>query len=208
MFGFFLYIYIKKLLIMKVNLHLLLFLFTVSFSFSQETAKKAMSIEKQFDEIYRKSNSYEAYKIIKKEYYQRLKLNTIDTLEYANKKISEKEQLLFIQKNKMEKNKLFLTKTTLDLKRSLERENSISFFGIEVTKIFYNLLLWSIILFLLIYLAFYVVKFTRNNKLTKKAQTELTGLENEFEVFRKKSLQREQKLRRQLQDEINKQRNS
>jgi hypothetical protein len=208
MFGFFLYIYIKKLLIMKVNLHLLLFLFTVSFSFSQETAKKAMSIEKQFDEIYRKSNSYEAYKIIKKEYYQRLKLNTIDTLEYANNKISEKEQLLFIQKNKIEKNKLFITKTTLDLKRSLKRENSISFFGIEVTKIFYNLLLWSIILFLLIYLAFYVVKFTRNSVLTKKAQTELTGLENEFEVFRKKSLQREQKLRRQLQDEINKQRNN
>ena len=208
MFGFFLYIYIKKLLIMKVNLHLLLFLFTVSFSFSQETAKKAMSIEKQFDEIYRKSNSYEAYKIIKKEYYQRLKLNTIDTLEYANNKISEKEQLLFIQKNKIEKNKLFITKTTLDLKRSLKRENSISFFGIEVTKIFYNLLLWSIILFLLIYLAFYVVKFTRNSVLRKKAQTELTGLENEFEVFRKKSLQREQKLRRQLQDEINKQRNN
>lgn len=193
---------------MKVNLHLLFFLLTVSFSFSQETTKKALSIEKQFDEIYRKSNSYEAYKIIKKEYYQRLKLNTMDTLEYANNKISEKEQLLFIQKNKMKKNKLLITKTTLDLKRSLERENSISFFGIDVTKTFYNLLLWSIILFLLIYLAFYVVKFTRNNKLRKKAQTELTGLENEFEVFRKKSLQREQKLRRQLQDEINKQRNS
>ena len=193
---------------MKINLHLLFFLLTVSFSFSQETTKKALSIEKQFDEIYRKSNSYEAYKIIKKEYYQRLKLNTIDTLEYANNKISEKEQLLFIQKNKIEKNKLFITKTTLDLKRSLERENSISFFGIEVTKIFYNLLLWGIILFLLIYLVFYVVKFTRNNMLTKKAQTELTDLENEFEVFRKKSLQREQKLRRQLQDEINKQRNN
>ena len=101
MFGFFLYIYIKKSLIMKVNLHLLFFLLTVSFSFSQETTKKALSIEKQFDEIYRKSNSYEAYKIIKKEYYQRLKLNTIDTLEYANNKISEKEQLLFIQKNKI-----------------------------------------------------------------------------------------------------------
>ena len=86
---------------MKVNLHLLFFLLTVSFSFSQETTKKALSIEKQFDEIYRKSNSYEAYKIIKKEYYQRLKLNTIDTLEYANNKISEKEQLLFIQKNKI-----------------------------------------------------------------------------------------------------------
>lgn len=208
MFGFFLYIYIKKLLIMKVNLHLLFFLFTVSFSFSQETTKKTMSIEKQFDEIYRKSNSYEAYKIIKKEYYQRLKFNTLDTLELANSKISEKERLLFTQKNKIEKNKLLITKTTLDLKKSLERENAISFFGIEVTKIFYNLLLWSIILFLLIYLALYVVKFTRNNKLTKKAQTELMGLENEFEVFRKKSLQREQKLRRQLQDEINKQRNS
>ena len=55
-------------------------------------------------------------------------------------------------------------------------------------------------------LSLFIVKFIRNNRTTKKAQRNVIDLEEEFELFRKKSVQREQKLRRQLQDEINKQR--
>ena len=42
--------------------------------------------------------------------------------------------------------------------------------------------------------------------LLQKARYDLQELEEEFAVHKKKSLEREQKLRRQLQDEINKQR--
>ena len=51
-------------------------------------------------------------------------------------------------------------------------------------------------------------KFYNNKYFTKKAQNDLTEIEEEFAAFRKKTLEREQKLRRQLQDEINKQQNS
>ena len=190
---------------MKTSIHILFFIFTVSYSFSQEITEDRKSIEEQFDEIYKKQNSYKAYKIIKKQYYQRLKLNTLDSLKQFKKIISDKDLLLFTQKNDFQKNSLLLSKTTLDLKNSIEREKSISFLGILVSKKMYQLLLWGIVIMLLMSLSLFVVKFIRNNRLTKKAQKNFIGLEKEFELFRKKGLQREQKLRRQLQDEINKQ---
>ena len=191
---------------MKKTIYILFFSFTVSLSFSQEKQDTQKSIENQFEEIYKKSNSYEAYKIIKKRYYQDLKQNTIDSLKQSKKIISDKEHLLFTQKNKLEKDSILLSKTTLELKKSIKREKSISFLGILVSKKIYNLLLWGIVIILLMSLSLFIVKFIRNNRTTKKAQRNVIDLEEEFELFRKKSVQREQKLRRQLQDEINKQR--
>ena len=204
--GFFYKFTADTSLIMKAFIYILFFCLTVSFSFSQEISEKSKSIEKQFDETYKKSNSYKAYKIIKKEYYQRLKLNTLDTLKRSKKIISEKNNLLFTQQTHLKKNSILLSKTRLDLENSLKREKSISFLGTLVSKKNYNLLLWGIVIILLMSLSLYIVKFLRNNRLTKKAQKNLIDLEKEFELFRKKSIQREQKLRRQLQDEINKQR--
>lgn len=191
---------------MKTRIYILLFSFTVSLSFSQENKDTQKSIENQFEEIYKKSNSYQAYKIIKKRYYQDLKQNTLDSLERSKKIISDKDRLLFTQKNKLKKDSILLSKTTLELKDSIKREKSISFLGILVSKKFYNLLLWGIVIILLMSLSLFIVKFIRNNRTTKKAQRNVIDLEEEFELFRKKSVQREQKLRRQLQDEINKQR--
>ena len=72
----------------------------------------------------------------------------------------------------------------------------------------YNLILWSIVLLLLLGLCYYIYKFNNNKHLTKKAQNSLTEIEQELTAYRKRSLENEQKLRRKLQDEINKQRNS
>ena len=61
---------------------------------------------------------------------------------------------------------------------------------------------------MLLALTYFIFKFSKSNVLTKEAKSNLIEVEQEFEQHRKKTLEREQKLRRQLQDEINKQRNS
>ena len=70
----------------------------------------------------------------------------------------------------------------------------------------YNSILWGIISLLLIALSFFIFKFSNSYVVTKEAKDSLTDVENEFEHYKKKSIEKEQKLRRQLQDEINKQR--
>ncbi|WP_397447456.1 hypothetical protein [Polaribacter sp. R77954] len=190
-----------------------IFIFFISFSLSvlsQETeqVKKDTSIQGQFDEIYRISTTYQVYKVISKDKYQILKKNVLDSIKNLKTQISEKENLLKSEREKIKNTNELLSKTQADLVASNKKENSISLFGIQLSKIKYNLLLWSIIIISLLLLFYFIFKFFRSNVLTKEAKNNLLDVEQEFEEHRKKSLEREQKLRRQLQDEINKSRNS
>jgi len=185
-----------------------LLLLSATVSFSQESTKDTNSIENQFDKIYRVSTTYQSYKVISKDSYQRLKLNVLDSLKSSKKIISEKDILLNVEKEHIENNKNLLAKTKTELDAALIKENSISFLGLQLSKVTYNLILWSIVIVLLLALCYFIFKFSRSNVLTKEAKHNLAEVELEFEKHRKNTLEKEQKLRRQLQDEINKQRNS
>ena len=93
-----------------------------------------------------------------------------------------------------------------NLSLSIEKEDAISLLGMSLKKGTYNSILWGIISLLLIALSFFIFKFSNSYVVTKEAKDSLTDVENEFEHYKKKSIEKEQKLRRQLQDEINKQR--
>lgn len=203
---------------MKSKILFILFL-TISFSyFSQEATPEVVqedtSIKGQFDKIFRTSTTYKPlgtpkkYKVIDLLKYQQLKSNVLDSIKNLETLISQKENLLKTERENIKKTKETLDKTKADLLESNKKENSISLFGMQLSKIKYNLLLWSIIIVSLLALFYFIFKFSRSNILTKEAQNNLLDVEQEFEEHRKKSLEREQKLRRQLQDEVNKLRNS
>jgi len=194
---------------MKLRVLILFALLLSSVSFTQETTfEDTNSIENQFEELYKKSSTYQVYKVISKDKYQRLKLNILDSLKDLKETIAHKESLLLKEKSNIEETKKLLTQTEIDLNISLKKESSIDILGIKLSKVVYNLLLWGIIVLLLLGLSYFIFKFFRSNVLTKEAKNNLVDVEQEFEQHRKKTLVREQKLRRKLQDEINKQRNS
>ena len=74
-----------------------------------------------------------------------------------------------------------------------------------MSKAGYNVLMWSIIAGLLILLLFFIFKFKNSNAITRQAKFALAETEEEFEEHRKRALEREQKVMRRLQDELNKQ---
>ena len=196
---------------MKSLFFTLFLLFIQYTSFSQENNNVVIedkTLEGQFDKIYRISTSYQTYKVISKDKFQKLKNNVLDSIKASNKDLKEQKVFLKNERDNVAKLNAELNKTKEDLKKAQEKENSISLFGFQISKVTYNLILWLIIISLALALAFFVFKFSKSNILTKKAKEDLEDVEQEFEVHRKKTLEREQKLRRQLQDEINKQRNS
>ena len=105
----------------------LLFLFVSLITFSQETTKVENTINNQFDEIYRISSSYQTYKVISKERYQKLKQNVLDSIKSSKRLISEKERLLVTEKNSINETKLLLDKTKKELDSSLKKENSYNY---------------------------------------------------------------------------------
>ena len=175
---------------------------------AQDTLEKPMPLATLFDSIYTISNSYDRYKIIKKVYFQDLKRQSLDSVENYKQQLIEKESLLKLETQNFETLKAQADLTQIALNQSLQKENSITLFGAAISKKNYNLILWSIVLLLLLGLCYYIYKFNNNKHLTKKAQNSLTEIEQELTAYRKRSLENEQKLRRKLQDEINKQRNS
>lgn len=185
-----------------------LFLFVFGLMNAQNTLKKPIPLASLFDSIYTISNSYEGYKIIKKIHFQDLKRQSLDSLESYKQQLVEKEALLKLEMQNFESVKAQADLTQIALNQSLQKENNIDLFGAVMSKKKYNLILWSIVLLLLLGLCYYIYKFNNNKHLTKKAQNNLTEIEQELTAYRKRSLVNEQKLRRQLQDEINKQRNS
>ena len=192
---------------MKFKILIALFFFSITASFAQETVLEDKTMKGQFEKIYRISTTYQTYKVIGKDRFQKLKENVLDSLLKSKKTISEKESLLKSERKNIQKLNTELSKTKLDLEAALKKENSISLLGAQLNKTTYNLILWFIIIALSLALSFFVFKFSRSNILTNKAQDSLQDVELEFENHRKKAIEREQKLRRQLQDEINKHRN-
>jgi hypothetical protein len=194
---------------MESKLLLFLFLITSFVAYTQETieVEEDSSIKGQFDRIYRISTTYQTYKVINRDEYEKLKSNVLDSLKSSKKLISEKENLLKTERDNVELLNSMLNTTKLDLDTAQQKENSIFLFGTHLNKTTYNLILWFIITLLFVGLGFFVFKFSKSNVLTNEAQSNLLNIEKEFDDHRKKSIEREQKLRRQLQDEINKQRN-
>lgn len=90
-----------------------------------------------------------------------------------------------------------------------EKEKSeIAVFGTTMDKDTFASLMWTLIGMFAVACVFFAIRFRNANAVTRQSKNSLIALEEEFDEHIKKALEREQKLRRQLQDEINKNRMS
>ncbi len=166
------------------------------------------TVENQFLKTYSKAQNWNQYKMIKRIDFLSFQKNILDSVTGFRKTIVSKD-LLVQQKDSSITN---LTSTISALETSIDeskaKEDSISLLGIPVKKQLYNSILWGIIGVLALVMFFFIYKYQSNVSATKESKISLSELENEFESYRKKTIEKEQKLRRQLHDEINKNRNS
>ena len=209
LFGFFLYIYSIKRKKMKLFFTSILLILNVQINFSQENDTiEPKTIEGQFDKIFKVSATFQNYKIVGKDEFLSLKKNVLDSVKKFRKAFVNIENLLKNERENIAYLNETLTQKTLELDNALFKENSISLFGATLNKFTYSFILWTIIIGFGAGIVFFVFKFLKSNVIAKQARESLLIVEEEFEIHRKNSIEREQKLRRQLQDEINKHRNS
>jgi len=200
---------------MKLFRSLIAFIFTLLISvpvFAQNEATEGPkpsldngTLESQFDYLYRKSSSYQEYKVVKKTSYQKIKGNVIDSVKSLKKDLSDTKKLVEVQGNEIISLKDNLSTTNDNLTSVTIEKDNIKFLGMPMTKSSYNSLLWTIIFSLVALLAFFIFKYRSSNTITNQAQGLLSDTEKEFESYKAKALEREQKVRRELQDELNKQ---
>ncbi|MEH6536297.1 MAG: tRNA (guanine-N1)-methyltransferase [Psychroserpens sp.] len=199
---------------MKTFKTLLLTAFTVlcfSTSFAQQADEEEKlslnsgTINNQFEFVIRRSNSWQDYKTVKKTWLYALKAHTIDSLKAVHKDLNETQAIVDVQAKEIEDLKINLSSTKTELGDTIVEKDSMKLFGIPMTKPNYSLILWSIVGVLSALLLFFIYKFKNSNSTTKQAKQTLAETEEEFEEHRRNALEREQKVRRQLQDMINEQ---
>lgn len=180
---------------------LLSFLFSIT-SIAQTSSQEKKftgSIEEQFDVLLNNSFPYDNFKNIRGN-LPNFKNNTLDSLKNLQTKIKE-QQITINNQNES------IDSLNNDLKRAdtqIAKGDSISFLGMPFEKGTYNILVWSIIVALTLALLFFIQRYKSNFQMAKQSKIDVEEIQEEFDQHRKKAMEREQKLKRDLQDELNK----
>ena len=192
------------------------FLFVANQQFAQSTEEEddKLSLDEgpisnQFDYILKRSGNYRAdgvkYEVVKETNLFKIRKNVLDSISVMNKKTGELKSTIAEHETTITSLNKKLEETTTNLSSVTEEKDSMSFIGIPVSKGTYNFILWTIIGGLFLLLGLFIFRFRNSNILTQEAKQNLSELELEYEDHRRRALEREQKISRQLQDEINKQ---
>ncbi len=163
------------------------------------------SISNQFEYIIQKSNSYQEYKNVKKSWLYELKAHTLDSLKAVQDDLTVTQNTVDSLVQEISDLKTNLSETETKLNDTIDEKDNMSLFGIPMSKSNYSMIMWSIIGVLLVLLLVFIYKFRKSNAVTRQSKKALEDIEVEFEEHRRTSLEREQIVRRQLQDELNKQ---
>lgn len=181
---------------------------TLSFIPSANSQTFKDSIDEQFIGLTQQSSNWQNYKVVEKGKLHQLHQNVLIGVQELQKQIEDRnaefeEQTIIVNEITA---KLVTTETALT--EALERENNLEVLGLATSKSSFKVLMCVIIGILLLSLGMLYIQFKKSYSDTKDARKKLEETDLELEDLKKRSLEREQKIRRQLQDEINKNRKS
>jgi len=168
------------------------------------------SINDQFEYILRKSGNFKGtngqqYEAVSRNLLLALQSHANDSLKTIREDLNKTLTTIETQQKEINDLKSQLSNTQSTLDATNQEKNNMSLLGLQMSKTSYNILMWTIIGGLLTLLLIFIFKFKNSNSVTKAAKKALAETEEEFEEHRRSALEREQKVRRQLQDELNKQ---
>ncbi len=170
-------------------------------SFAQE---RTNTIDNQFNTLLNESTNWQKSKIVEVEKLHQLQKNVNDSLTKLHLTIANNKDASLEHKESVESLTSQLQITRDSLSTSLTTTKNIEVLGISSEKSTFLTIIWAIIGILIIVLGIIYYRFKRRFSEIREVNRKLSETEEELEELRKSSLEREQRIRRQLQDEINK----
>jgi hypothetical protein len=187
----------------KALLLILLFLSYAPQINAQDFNSSETPILDGFTTLIEKSNDYQGYKVVDYNDLVSLKKNTIEFIAFLKNEITTQQNSIDQQKDEISELKASLETTKQNLAAVTAEKDAITFLGMPFSKGSYMALMWGIVAFLIIALLFFIFRFKKGNIQTTEAKKNLLLTEKEFEDYRAKALEKEQRLGRLLQDERN-----
>lgn len=165
-------------------------------------------LEAQLDYVRENTRVYNDYRAIRDDIFLKLQRNVKDTLNATRLDVEQLNSKLTERNFQIEKLNTDLARTNNEKDEAIRNRDSLSFIGIQMNKGLYNVIMWFIILGLAALAALMVVLFRRAHHVTREVKEELQSTQEEFEVHRKTSREKYEKLVVSHHSEIMKLKNS
>ena len=167
---------------------------------------KPTTLEGVFQQLIDRSGAWQNFKMLDRGKLAAFQRSMTDSINGVRSQLVAEKQKVKENEATIKELNDKITEIQAALDQTKDQKDSVSFFGALVSKGLYNTIMWGIVLALASLWVLYIYKFSNGNVVTKKSINDLNELQEEYENYRKAAIEREQKVRRQLQDEINKHR--
>lgn len=193
---------------MKTILILPILLFSSITLIAQETGnadtEAPRTLQGEYTNLLKTSNNYQDFEVVKKtrldaffkEIKDSLKLSEDRLLKEIKTKDAFESQLMKLSKE--------LEETRLQVSQAEEGRDSISSAGMTMEKSNFSALMWSLVILLAAALVFILLRTKAISSTYKTQLKRLNEVEDELGQSKKKFLEREQELKREIQDYVNK----
>jgi len=161
-------------------------------------------IQDEFSALIQESNNYQGYKVVDYDKLIELRNTTRNYITELKEEIVVQKNTVDQQNDEIQKLKSDLAATQEDFNRVSEEKDALVFLGMPFTKGAYKTMMWGIVGVLIALLLIIFFRYKSSHAATRDAQQKLNETEKEFDAYRTKALEKEQRLGRMLQDEKNK----
>jgi hypothetical protein len=179
--------------------------------FSQEAPSKPTldkgSIESSFTYVIRNASDYEDSKVVKSWWLWRLRSYVLDSIKVYRDSILYIQNVVETKDHQIDSLKTNLKNLNSSLSAAVKERDSLSFLGIVLSKVAYNAIMWFLAAVLFAALLIVFLLYKRSNIIAVRMKTSLAETQEEFEAHRKRALEREQKIAREMYDEVIKYKN-
>lgn len=168
----------------------------------QQKLQSNLPLQAQFQALLMQSRNQDVdFKIIRKSNVEIIQKNVADSIARYTKEIAtlKSNSSSSVQQVQSLKDSVTILSESLNFEKA--KTDSISFLGIDFAKPAYHTLVWTVIGVLAVALFIILVSFRKAKVDAVEHQKTAEEVQNDFQVYKKKAMETEQKLKRQLLDE-------
>ncbi len=176
---------------------------TIAQDTNTESQPAATTLEEQFTQLKESSNTHGNYKIIRETKLNAFWAGVIESIAGTKEQLQTTQAKVNELQTELEGIKKDMAAKDKELSAHQHATTHINVLGIDVLKETFLYVFWGVISFLVLALLIIGYRFKENNRVTSTTRKENNSLKEEMEEFKKRSLEKEQKLRRELQTERN-----
>jgi uncharacterized membrane-anchored protein YhcB (DUF1043 family) len=167
-------------------------------------AQEGAKLSEQYQNMIESSETFEKYKVIPITKINAFSEVLNDSINSLNQKVTNSKNAQLNAEKERDSAKAQMNDLKMELEEAQSAVDEMPLLGIPMTKTTYNIVMWSLVVILLAGLVIVYIMFMNSFRLTKQAKRDKERVDEELEDLRKRSHDKQVKIKRELQTALNK----